>query len=113
MLKTNSKQARQNVQAYIMAQFDECNIGIETPETFKETAAVIMDAFKTEKPAVGSYSRMTDEERFIDWAQGLPSILDLGAILEETETEKARYSESKAAELLTKLIYRELIRGCK
>ena len=125
MLKTNSKQARQNVQAYIMAQFDGCNIDVETPDTFKETAAVIMDAFRTEKPAVGSYSRMTEEERFIDWAQGLPSVLDtcyyynrpavddLGAILEETETEKARYSESKAAELLTKLIYRELVRGCR
>lgn len=38
---------------------------------------------------------------------------DLGAILEETAEEKARYSEAQAETLLTSLIYRELVRGCK
>ena len=68
---------------------------------------------------------MNEQERFTDWAQGLPSILDtcyyynrsavddLGAILEETAEEKARYSEQNAEQLLTALIYRELVRGCK
>lgn len=125
MLKTNSKQARQNVQAYIMQGFTGENYSIETPETFKDTAAVIMKIFNSEKPADGAYSRMSEQERFIDWAQGLPSILDtcyyynrsavddLGAILEETEQEKARYSEQNAEQLLTAIIYRELVRGCK
>ena len=125
MLKTNSKQARQNVQAYIMQGFTGENYGIETPETFTETAAVIMQVFNSEKPAEGAYSRMTEQERFTDWAQGLPSILDtcyyynrsavddLGKILDETEQEKARYSEQNAEQLLTSLIYRELVRGCK
>lgn len=36
MLKTNSKQARQNVQAYIMQGFTGENYSIETPETFKD-----------------------------------------------------------------------------
>lgn len=125
MLKTNSKQARQNVQAYIMQGFTGENYSIETPETFKDTAAVIMKIFNSEKPAEGAYSRMNEQERFTDWAQGLPSILDtcyycnrsavddLGAILEETAEEKARYSEQNAEQLLTALIYRELVRGCK
>lgn len=125
MLKTNSKQARQNVQAYIMQGFTSENYSIETPETFKDTAAVIMKIFNSEKPAEGAYSRMNEQERFTDWAQGLPSILDtcyyynrsavddLGAILEETAEEKARYSEQNAEQLLTALIYRELVRGCK
>lgn len=125
MLKTNSKQARQNVQAYIMQNFTGENHGIETPETFTATAAVIMQVFNSEKPAEGVYSRMNEQERFTDWAQGLSSILDtcyyynrsavddLGAILEETEQEKARYSEQNAEQLLTSLIYRELVRGCK
>lgn len=125
MLKTNSKQARQNVQAYIMQGFTGENYSIETPETFKDTAAVIMKIFNSEKPAEGAYSRMNEQERFTDWAQGLPSILDtcyyynrsavddLGAILEETAEEKARYSEQNAERLLTALIYRELVRGCK
>lgn len=125
MLKTNSKQARQNVQAYIMQGFTGENYSIETPETFKDTAAVIMKIFNSEKSAEGAYSRMNEQERFTDWAQGLPSILDtcyyynrsavddLGAILEETAEEKARYSEQNAEQLLTALIYRELVRGCK
>lgn len=125
MLKTNSKQARQNVQAYIMEHFDGCNYGIETPDNFKEYAAIILATFRSEKPAEGGYTRMSESERFTDWAQGLPSILDtcyyynrsavddLGAILEETESEKARFDETQAENLLTSLIYRELVRGCK
>lgn len=125
MLKTNCKLARQNVQAYIMDGFMGENYGIETPETFTETAAVIMKIFNSEKPAEGAYSRMSEQERFTDWARGLPPILDtcyyynrsavddLGAILEETAEEKARYSEAQAEQLLTALIYRELVRGCK
>ena len=66
---------------------------------------------------------MTEQERFEEWAAGLPSILDtcyyynrsavddLGAILEETDSEKARYSEQQAETRLTYLIYRELVRG--
>lgn len=77
MLKTNSKQARQNVQAYIMQGFTGENYSIETPETFKDTAAVIMKIFNSEKPAEGVYNRMSEQERFTDWAQGLPSILDV------------------------------------
>lgn len=125
MIRTNSRQARQNVQAYIMEHFDGCNYEIKTPETFQETAAVILSIFRSEKPAEGSYSRMSEGELFADWAAGLPSILDtcyyynrsavddLGAILEETAEEKARYSEAQAETLLTSLIYRELVRGCK
>ena len=125
MLRTNSRQARQNVQAYIMEHFDGCDYGIETPATFAETAATILAVFRREKPAEGSYSSVQEGDRFADWAAGLPSILDtcyyynrsavddLGAILEETEEQKARYSESQAETLLTYLIYRELVMGCK
>lgn len=125
MLKTNSRQARENVQAYIMQHFDGCNYDIETPETFTHIAAVIMDVFGSEKPAEGGYSRMSEQERFTEWAAGLPSILDtcyyynrsavddLGAILEETAEEKARFTEQEAESRLTYLIYRELVRGCK
>lgn len=125
MIRTNSKQARQNVQRYIIDHFDGCNYDIETPATFPETAAIILDIFRSEKPAIRNYSIMPEGERFAEWAAGLPSILDtcyyydrsavddLGVILEETSEEKARYSESQAEVLLTSLIYRELLRGCK
>ena len=125
MIRTNSRQARQNVQAYITEHFDGCNYEIEPPATFQEAAAVILSIFRSEKPADGSYYRMSEAERFADWAAGLPSILDtcyyynrsavddLGAILEESAEEKARYSEAQAETLLTSLIYRELVRRCK
>lgn len=123
--RTNSKQARQNIRAYIMANFDGSSYDIETPSTFKETAAVILSIFHDEIPALGSYARMSEGERFKVWVMGLPSVLDtcyyynrsavddLGAILNESDEEKNQYDEEQAATLLTALIYRELIKGGK
>lgn len=125
MLRTNTRQARENVQKYIMDGFNPEAYEIEAPETFAETAAVIMEVFNAEKPAEGSFARMTEAQRFADWAAGLPTIFDtcyfynrsavddLGEILEETESEKARFTEQQAEERLTYLIYRELARGCR
>ena len=116
MLKTTSKAAIENIKKYIMENFGGTNHGIETPETFKETAKIIIDTFKSEK--YREYGNRQD--LFIDWCEGLPSILDtcyyynrsavddLGAILEETEEEKTRYTEEQACRTLTCLIYREL-----
>lgn len=118
--RTNSKQARQNVRAYTMANFDGSSYDIETPSTYKETAAVVLSIFRDEMPALGSYARMSEGQRFEVWAKGLPSVFDtcyyynrsavddLGAILNETDEEKNQYSEEQAAKLLTALIYREL-----
>lgn len=125
MLKTNSRKARENVQVYILDNFTPENYTDTPPQDFPGVAAFILDTFRSEKPAEGGYSRMSESERFMDWASGLPSVLDccyyynrsavndLGAILEETESEKARYNEAQAESLLTSLIYRELVRGCK
>ena len=129
MLKSNSKQARENIRAYIVNHFDPSNYELEkTPETFPEIAKFILDTFQDEKYYTLQYMRkacMSEQEAFADWCAGLPSVLDtcyyynrsaiddLGAILEETETEKARFTESQAEKQLTYLIYRELLRGSK
>lgn len=124
MLKTNSKKARENVRAYIVNNFTPENYTDTPPQEWPKIAAFILDTFRSEKPAIGSYARMTEQERFTDWAQGLASVLDtcyyynrsavddLGAILEETESEKVRFTEPQAEILLTSLIYRELIKAC-
>lgn len=124
MLKTNSKQARANIQAYIVRNFDGSSYDI-TAETFPEVAAAVLRIFRAEKAQADYYRAAPEEARFADWAAGLPSVLDtcyyynrsavddLGAILEETDREKARYTEQQAEALLTDLIYRELLRGCK
>lgn len=86
---------------------------------FKKVAKAINDCFYDEKVKYNS-TNATRQQLFFDWCGGLPSFLDtcyyynrsavedLGAILEETEEEKARFTESEAAEKLTYLIYREL-----
>lgn len=129
MLKTNSKKARENIRRYIME-----NVGTEgrelekEPETFQEVAAFILDTFKSEKYWCFQdfqYYGGSQQKAFEDWAAGLPSALntcyyynrsaidDLAAILEESEREKARFTESQAEKMLTSLIYRELMEGVK
>ena len=126
MLKTNSKKARENVQEYIMNNFDGSGYDIQQPETFKATAEIIYNTFLAEhwsSANIRRYYKWNEYASFIDWASGLPSILDccyyynrsavddLGAILEETEAEKAKYKEADAEGLLTLLIYREITKA--
>lgn len=130
MLRTNSKKARENLRHYIMEHFDPSNYleEDEVPTTFEGVAAVILETFADEKRYSTQYMYrygMGDRKVFIDWCQGLPSILDtcyyynrsavddLGAILEETEEEKSKYTEAQAEERLTHLIFAELMRGVK
>jgi hypothetical protein len=127
MLKTNSKKARDNIRAYIVNNFDPCGYTDTPPESWPGIAAYILETFRAEKYSANErrYYHWIESDAFLDWAAGLPSILDtcyyynrsavddLGAILEESEIEKARYSESDAEKLLTMLIYRELIKGEK
>ena len=121
MLKTNSKKAKQNLQNYITENFDGTNYGIEKPDTFKELATIILDSFKDEYCFENNLKRMTRQQLFVEWCAGLPSILDtcyyynrsaiddLGTILEESEEERNRYTEAEAEQMLSNLIYRELV----
>lgn len=128
MLKTNSKAARNNIRSYIMDHYDSNGYDLPEAITFTEVATNIYNTYKSEKRYTDSYyikHNYSDQEIFTDWCTGLPSILDtcyyynrsaiddLGAILEETEAEKARYKEDKAANLLSYLIYREIIKAIK
>lgn len=125
MIRTNSKQARQNVRDYIRAHYDGSNYDFPEPETWPELAAVIMETFRAEhwsRPEDYRYYK-TEQRSFESWAAGLPSIIDtcyyynrpavddLARILDETPDEASRYSEQDAERLLTYLIYSELVRG--
>lgn len=128
MLKTNSKKAALNIQHYIMEGFTPEGYTDQAPETWPEIAAFILDTFRSEKysrPEDHRYYNNIERAAFIDWCAGLPSLLDtcyyynrsavddLAAILEESEKEKSKYKESDAEQLLTYLIYRELLKGEK
>lgn len=127
MLKTNSKKARENVRAYILTDADYIreNYGYPTETaTTSEVLAKAWDIFRDEyrndyRVKRNGYTLDT----FRSWAQGLAlgslfcyyynrsAVEDLGNILEQTEEERNRFSESEAEELLTKLIHRELVKA--
>ena len=102
MLRTNSKKAMENIRKEIVNSYEAAN----EYYTFA--------------------GRASKSEMFMDWMQGLPtafpvaddiflrSAIDfLGNILEETEEEKARYTEDKAEKLACNLLYRELEKGAR
>lgn len=126
MLRTNTKKARENIQKYIMDNFDGTDCGIDPPETFNDTAKIILSVFRDEKYSHTydfNYYHGNEYAAFRDWCAGLASVLDtcyyynrsavddLGEILEETDGERAKYSEQDAEEMLTRLIYRELTKA--
>ena len=124
MLKTNSKKAIENIKNYIINNFDFTNydgyVEDEEPTTFEAIAKFIYKCFITEKRYNNDNYKYSEQAIFLDWCSGLPSVIDtcyfynrsavedLAVILEETETEKAKYSEADAEKLLTNLIYREI-----
>lgn len=126
MLKTNSKQAAENIRAYIVDGFTPDGYTDTPPQEFPEIAAFILATFRSEKYWCLQdvrYYHGCEALAFRDWCAGLAGVLDtcyyynrsavddLGAILEETAEEKARYTEQQAEQLLTDLIYRELLKG--
>ena len=121
MLKTNSKQARENVREYIINHFNPDSYDFRGDSSdFGTVALYIIARFERDK----FLERGTRAELFADWCAGLPSVLDtcyyynrsavddLGAILEETDAEKSRYTEQQAEKMLTRLIYAELCKAC-
>lgn len=125
-MKTTTREARQNIREYIINHFNPESYDFSGPCTFPNIARFILEVHQREKFYSPEYQRAkgyTSEIVFEDWAQGLPSILDtcyywnrsavddLGAILEQSEQEKAKYTEEQAEKMLTHLIYRELKKG--
>ena len=132
MLRTNSRKAIENIRKEIVNSYEEANEYYtfedrEAKTDFNEICADILEAFRIEKLENDCYyiaGRASRNEMFMDWMQGLPtafpvaddiflrSAIDfLGNILEETEEEKARYTEDKAEKLACNLLYRELEKG--
>lgn len=134
MLRTNSKKAKENIRIWILANYTpedyanafQTETGEYMPENFPAVSASIMDVFHKEK---GVYVRRYGLEiAFIDWMQGLPSILEtfsllgwevteiLGNWLEETAEEKEAYSKKdedgqKAMKTALHLVFREIKAG--
>ena len=128
-LKTNSKQARTNLDRYILDwmadEIEEANEWNERtgdpkrydPESITSVCGYILEYFRnTAKPEILRYG---ERIAFEDWAQGLPlgglfcyyynreAVDDLGDILEQSETERNKFTEREAEKCLTSLIFNE------
>ena len=111
MLRTNSKQAKQNLQAYIMTAW---NIDGEA-RSWKATASAVWSDFIRCAYSSEYERKQNRAQAFAGWLQGLPkglgdfylheAVRDLGDILEETEEERNRFTEDQASEKLATLIY--------
>lgn len=117
MLKTNSRQAKENLKSYIMESWN-----LEAEEqgrTWEETREAIKESFYFQAYRSEYERRQNKQEAFKNWLSGLPrglgdfflcqAVEDLGNILNQTEAERNRYTEDKACETLSYLIYREVI----
>ena len=124
MLKTNSKKAKENIQKYIVDHFSPEGYTDTPPEEWREIATFIIKTFRSEKYYLMEdirYYHGSEITAFIDWCAGLPSVLDtcyfynrsavddLGDILEETQEERNKHTETDAEQCLTRLIYKVLI----
>ena len=121
MLKTTCKKALDNIRAYILENTDVTGYDKYTePKTFAEAALIIWDEFQTAKQYELCRPRTNVQKCFTDWCAGLPSILDtcyyynrsavqdLAKLLDETEAEASRFTETEAERQLTWLIFREI-----
>ena len=132
-LKTNTKKAINNLWQYLEGFIDAINdeyiaynpeFNYLQPGDKKALATVINAIFEAEKlnnDNLYKAGRISRQDLFTEWAQGLPccGIFDfwyynasaieiLGDILEESEDERAAFTEDDAGEKLTYLIYREV-----
>ncbi len=120
MLRSNSKKAVENIRAYILEQYNPEEYGLPATNDYREAARNMWEACKNE---IMKYDkrRLSYYEFFVEWLSGLPSLFDsadyiyhcnakkrLAAILEETETEANKYTETEAETMLSRLIWREV-----
>lgn len=125
MLRTNSKAAKANIIEYIKQDQGYIEESYSyTPKNDNELLASVYGIFLSEKSYELQRNNYINQfEIFKSWAQGLAlgglfcyyynrsAVDDLGNILEETEEERNKYSEAQAEEMLTKLIYREIVKA--
>ena len=125
MLRSNSKAVREAVRKWIMenTSFEGYDEYENRKMDYNETCKALLAICKHEK----FYQEYPNDRLMLkDWFQGLPSVLDtaeyiyrynavnlLGEIMQETEAEKARFTETQAEDMLNYLIADEILKGAK
>ena len=125
-MKSTRKEVKERIHIYIESRFDPTNYGRKQEDftTFHDIAVFVFETFAAEyrlsDPNTLRYYR-TQENAFISWLQGLPSVLDphyyykgsavdlVGNWLQESEEERKRFTEEQAEYYASRLIYREIM----
>ena len=121
MLKTNSRVVRERIRIYVIGNGEDIRESMEFDEIPSNKIDDILKYVWT--VFMDNYGRFTHkgvslQEEFSTFASGLPfnifdyhynvSAVDLvGDLLDETEAERSKYSESEAEKLMDYLIFRE------
>lgn len=128
MLRTNSKEVNEKIKNLIIDCYNDSAdyYGFEGREMATDYNGIckdILNAFMSEKSQDCLYraGRISKQDLFFDWMQGLPTAFNisdniflrdaldfLGNILEQTESEKAKYTTEKAEYNACAIFYREL-----
>ena len=123
MLKTNCKQVKEKVRAFISQNFDASSYGREDLNHADIELKLQFIALTCWAELGHEVKRCNEshQEMFIHWCEGLPSLLDtayyychcsavdlVGDMLEQTKEERAKYTEIEAERLLSYMIYREV-----
>lgn len=127
MLKTNSKAVKETVRNYIINNYMEVctDYDLEQSQDFETVKNNIMEVFENEilkYTNKGWFKSYFDAFRY--WTSGLCHMINtsyylnsacdlVGEWLQETESEKSKYTESDAERLIDLLIFRELTKNYK
>ena len=122
MVKTNSAAAIKGIRAFIVSNYSPENYDMGETEDLQKIAHNVISCFLQEK-AKNDKRNMTYHDLFLEWMAGLSSIIHaeyilnasaidiLGDILQQTEKERYRYTEQQAEDLMSTLIWRELLKA--
>lgn len=129
MRKLNCKEVNEALKNEIMDSYESAEEyytydGAEMKTEYNDICKDILKMFECEKlngDLRYKASNMSKQDLFVEWMSGLPSAFPvscdiflgsaaewLGNILDETETEKQKYSDSKAERTSCLILYREL-----
>lgn len=129
MRKLNCKEVNEALKKEIIDSYESAEEyytydGAEMKTEYNDICKDILKSFEREKlnnDLAYKAGKVRKQDLFIEWMSGLPSSFPvscdiflgyatewLGNILDETETEKQKYSDSKAERTACLILYREL-----
>jgi hypothetical protein len=120
MLRTNSKKFRENLNAYVLDAMEETMEELELKKSITNVYECLYNDFKRVEGWQFNKRYCYRFDLFCEYMSGLPhgftyyygcAVETLGDLLEETEEEKNKFTQSQAEKRLSSLIYREMIKN--